>query len=224
MNEVQYLGHSSFRFLLGDVACYIDPVVSRKINGEDRVLAAAFDPAAVRKCDTIYITSEKEGHFEPRTIEQICERTYSLVVAPKPVLERLNVPERFKVDVRSSDRFSIKGIDTQVIKAVYPQAQHPVGFLLHTPQWRIYHSGSTYQFNEMGAIKCDIAILPIGGTYTMDWFAAINACKEIRPKYAIPMMYGTTKRLNESAGEFSRSLPEYVRPIVLRPGATAKLP
>jgi L-ascorbate metabolism protein UlaG (beta-lactamase superfamily) len=76
----------------------------------------------------------------------------------------------------------------------------------------------------MNAIKCDIAIMPIGGTYTMDTFAAVNACKEIRPKYAIPMMYGTTKRLSDDVGEFTRGLPESIRAIVLRPGASAKLP
>jgi len=47
---------------------------------------------------------------------------------------------------------------------------------------------------DIGRIRADIALVPIGGTYTMDPFAAANAVKEMRPKYAIPMHYNTTER------------------------------
>lgn len=224
MHGVRYLGHSSFLLQLDNIVCLIDPCVSQTLNGNARTLPSALRPHEVRECDLIFITHEHAPHCEPETVKEIAERTFASVVAPKPALSLIDISERFKVDVRTGDKFTIKGIDIEVVKAVHPQSTYPVGYIIRTPKYSIYHSGDTYSFLDMAKIKCDVAILPIGGSYTMDPFAAANICKEMRPKYAIPMHYNTHNRISQDVSEFVNSIGTATKAVVLRPGETAKLP
>ncbi|MFH1306749.1 MAG: MBL fold metallo-hydrolase [Candidatus Micrarchaeota archaeon] len=221
---IQYLGHSSFRIALGDTVCIINPVISDRIGGERRIVPSALNLREIKKCDLILLTSEAQDHCEPATVEEIVEKTYASVIAPKPALAKINISEKFKVDVRVGDRFSIKGVDVSINKAVHPQAEYPVGYGIKGGKWRVYHAGGTYSFTNMASIKCDVALLPIGGTYTMDPFAAANACKEIRPKYVVPMNYDTVPKIRQDVSEFTKDLPSCTKPLILKPGASARLP
>ncbi len=224
MNAIRYLGHASFQIQLDNIICLVDPCIADTMNGHSRTVPSALQPHAVRECDLIFLTHEHAPHCEPDTIKEIAERTFASVVAPKPALSLIDISERFKVDVRTGDKFTIKGLDIEVVKAVHPQSTYPVGYVMRSPKYSIYHAGDTYSYLDMGRIKCDVAILPIGGSYTMDPFAAANVCKEMRPKYAIPMHYNTYEKITQEASEFTSALGEATRGIVLRPGETAKLP
>lgn len=224
MNTIQYLGHSSFKVTLDNIVCLFDPVTAESIGGAKRTTPSALDPRAVKECDLILLTHEQPDHCEPATVKEIAERTFASVVAPKPALAKIDISERFKVDVRTDDKFTIKGLDIEVKRATFPQAAYPVGYILRTPRWSIYHMGATYSFTDMARTKCDIALVPIGGTYTMDPFAASSIVKEMRPKYAIPMHFNTTERIQQDVKEFAADLGTATKPLVLRVGETAKLP
>lgn len=224
MNAIRFLGHSTFQLQLENIVCLIDPCVADTLNGSPRTVPSALRPHEVRECDLIFLTHEHAPHCEPDTVKEIAERTFASVIAPKPALSMVDISERFKVDVRTGDKFTIKGLDIEVVKAVHPQSTYPVGFVIRTPKYSIYHAGDTYSYLDMGRIKCDVAIVPIGGSYTMDPFAAANVVKEMRPKYAIPMHYNTYERITQEVSEFSSSLGTATRAIVLRPGEAAKLP
>ncbi len=224
MSSIQFLGHSCFKIQLDNIVCLIDPVISNTISASPRKIPSALVPTAIRECDLIFLTHELPDHCEPDTVKTIAERTFASVVAPKPALAKIDISDRFKIDVRTSDKFTVKGLDIEVIKAVHPQSAYPVGYLIKSPKYKVYHAGSTYSFREMATVGADIAILPIGGTYTMDPFAAANVCKEMRPKYAIPMQYNTTERIAQDAAEFTNDLGSITKPLVLQVGQTAKLP
>ena len=72
---------------------------------------------------------------------------------------------------------------------------NPVGFIIRTDNKTIYHSGDTGLFLDMQLIgeldKIDLALLPIGGNFTMDCSDAIKAVEFLKPKMAIPMHYNT---------------------------------
>ena len=55
---------------------------------------------------------------------------------------------------------------------------------------RIYHSGDTDEIPEMADLNPDVALLPVGGTYTMTVAQAAAACNKINPKIAVPMHCG----------------------------------
>lgn len=97
--------------------------------------------------------------------------------------------------------------------------------------FKVYHSGDTSLMGDMKYIigdyyKPDLAILPIGGVFTMGPKEAAYACKLIRPKYAIPEHFGTFPVLAQSADEFIKET-KYLAPktevVVINPGEEIKI-
>lgn len=87
----------------------------------------------------------------------------------------------------------------------------------------IYHAGDTALFGDMVLIRSMfnpiVSLLPIGDRFTMGPKAAVEAVKLIRPKYAIPIHYGTFEALTGTAEEFaSGAKAAGVEPMVLEPG------
>ena len=221
MSSIFYLGHSGFEITLDELTIYIDPFLE---DSPDRVVKAAITPSGIRNADLLFVTHEHFDHFERSTILDVVERMQAVVVAPNIVLRELDVPLRSKVDVRAGDSFSLKGVDIEVIKAVHPQSKECVGFILRKGGKSIYHAGDTYEFREMVDLKVDYAILPIGGTYTMDPIDAHKAAKEIRCKYIIPMHYNTWERIRQNSRDFANSLADTkVKPIILKVGESIEI-
>ena len=97
--------------------------------------------------------------------------------------------------------------------------------------FKVFHSGDTALMGDMKHIigdyyKPDLAILPIGGVFTMGPKEAAFACKLIRPKYAIPEHFGTFPVLAQSADEFVKET-KYLAPktdvVVINPGEEIKI-
>ena len=95
----------------------------------------------------------------------------------------------------------------------------------------IYHSGDTSLMGDMKTIigdyyKPDIAILPIGGVFTMGPEEAAYACKLIRPKLVIPEHYGTFPVLVQSADRFKDHVHKHVpqvKALDIKPGVRVNL-
>jgi L-ascorbate metabolism protein UlaG (beta-lactamase superfamily) len=223
MRSIAYFGHSCFQLKLGNVVMLFNPAVADVLAGNRRLVKSGLSPKAVRECDLIFLTSEEPQCCEPDTVKEIAERCYSSVVAAKPALSKINVSDRFKIDVRTADRFNVKGIDIEVTKAVHPQSQYPVGFLVKGEGLSVYHAGDTYAFTDMGRIKCDVALVPIGGGSMMDPFAANSAIKEMRPKFAVPMSYNTYDKIEQEPSEFTGDLGGLTKGVALKVGQEMRL-
>ncbi len=94
------------------------------------------------------------------------------------------------------------------------------GFLFDIDGVKIYHAGDTGLTMEMQLLEeeeIDLALLPIGGNFTMDADDALRAVRMIKPKAVIPMHYGTFEVLDSSPDSFYKGL-EGVRGIHLAPG------
>jgi L-ascorbate metabolism protein UlaG (beta-lactamase superfamily) len=180
---IHWLGHSSF-LLEGDgKKIYIDPYDL----GEE--------PAFEDKADILLITHEHFDHCSPDDIKKV-RRSDSTTLIPE------NLSLQFKGDARRiaegdilADGLEIKGTWIEVVPAYnLDKPYHPrglgVGYIVELGGIRIYHAGDCDFFPEMKNIRADVALLPIGGTYTMDEEEAANAAAAISPKYAIPMHYG----------------------------------
>ena len=100
-----------------------------------------------------------------------------------------------------------------------------VGWLIELENgFRIYHAGDTAAFGDMRLIgerfKPDLALVPIGGNFTMDPADAAWAVKELlRPKAVIPMHYGANALARGTAQQFVDAMgPSSIRVIVAVPG------
>lgn len=223
MRSITYHGHSCFQVKLGNIVMLFNPAVADTLGGAARLVKSSLNHHAVRECDMIFLTSEEPQNCEPEVIKEISDRCYSSVIAPRPALGKLSISDRFKVDVRTGDKFTMKGIDVEVIKAVHPQSAYPVGFLVKGDGLAVYHAGDTYSFTDMGRIKCDVALVPIGGGSIMDPFAANSMVKDMRPKVAVPMSYNTYERIQQDPNEFTSDLGGLTKGVALRPGQELRL-
>lgn len=225
MEYIYYIGHSTFEILLSEKRILIDPFFGKSIRGRPRTIPCSESPDTITKADIVLITHEHPDHFDKDAVTEIVGKTNAMVVAPKTVLAGLGVPDNLKVDVMVGDRFGLLGIDIEVMQALHPQSAYPVGYILEAGGKRIYHAGDTYEFSKMVGMKPDWAMLPIGGSFTMDPLSAIKACKEMKPKHVIPMHYNTYDSIKQSVTDFVGAIgsTDATKPVVMRPGESIQI-
>ena len=188
MENINWLGHASFFFLdkNGNRVYFIDPFQLGKRNLE--------------KADIIFITHAHPDHFSQENIDKII-KSDTFIVATPDVLEKIDISSERKINVKPNKEYAIKGFTFSTIPAYnnkpeklnfHPKENNWVGYIFNLNGKKIYHAGDTDFIEEMKNLKdlsLDIAILPIGGTYTMDAEEAAFAANEINAKITIPMHY-----------------------------------
>ncbi|MEM3030534.1 MAG: MBL fold metallo-hydrolase [Candidatus Micrarchaeia archaeon] len=221
MARLAFIGHSSFELELDGTLILFDPFFGQTIAGRPRALPPAREEADIKRCDLILVSHEHDDHCDKAAVEAIAQRTGAVVVGPKPALARLELPERFKVDVRTGDKFEVKGVEIEVVKALHPQSAYPVGFVVRKGGKSVYHAGDTYEYREMADIACDVAILPVGGSYTMDALEAGKAIWGMRCGFVVPMHYDTFDWIAQPELK-SWAKGQKKRVIILRSGQTVE--
>jgi L-ascorbate metabolism protein UlaG (beta-lactamase superfamily) len=113
-------------------------------------------------------------------------------------------------------------------KRVYPGGE-PAGYIIKLENGlTLYHAGDTGVFADMKFIgeyyKPDLALLPIGGHFTMDPYHAAYAVKNLlKTKEVIPIHYGTFGLLKGTPGQLKEALGSFpVKVTVMRPGEIRK--
>ncbi len=191
--EIEWLGHATFKIKNKNLVIYIDPYVI---------------PSEAEKADIILSTHSHFDHCDKNAIEKILKDD-TIVVAPEECAEKFENGRAVKI----GDVLEIKGVKIEVVHAYNTTKPfHPkgsgYGYIVEIEGLRIYHAGDTDFIPEMKEIKADIALLPIGGTYTMDMNEAVEAALAIKPKYVIPMHYGYLKETKADPEEFKRNVEE----------------
>ncbi len=178
--DLRWLGHASF--LISDsLKIYIDPFNL---------------PKGLPKADLILITHDHYDHFSPEDVAKIAKPT-TTIVSIKQVIEKLKNGFKHIYEVEPWDTLDIAGIRIETVpaynvgKKFHPKERGYVGFVIHTSRSTIYHAGDTHLIPEMRHVKTDVALLPVGGKYTMNAREAAKAAELIMPKVAIPMHYGS---------------------------------
>jgi L-ascorbate metabolism protein UlaG (beta-lactamase superfamily) len=181
--SIHWLGHDSFR-LDGDVTLFIDPY---KL------------PAEQPRADVVLVTHEHFDHLSLDDLQQIAGPD-TVIVGPASVTAQVDGHET--VTVAAGDRLEVRGVPLQVVAAYNldkfrspGQPYHPreagyVGYVVTFDGVRYYHAGDTDAVPEMATVQCDVALLPVGGTFTMTWQEAAAACDVIDAAAAVPMHYG----------------------------------
>lgn len=189
--EITPLGHASV-MVNGSRTLYFDPFVL---------------PADPKKADAIFISHGHYDHCDPKQVARISGPN-TLIFAPSTCASKLNGNVR---TVSAGDSFSEAGLDIDVVPAYNPaKPYHPkgsgVGFVVSMDNVSIYQAGDTDLIPEMKGIKADVALLPIGGTYTMDVQAAAKAALAIKPKLVVPIHYNYVEGTKADPSELKRLL------------------
>jgi L-ascorbate metabolism protein UlaG (beta-lactamase superfamily) len=177
--KIKWLGHASFLIKAGEKRIYIDP----------------YEGEYGEKADIILVSHSHSDHCDVSKINQIRRNDTVIVATPKCVsmiggdVKTIKTGEKIilkKMTVEAVPAYNIKRFRSPNVP-FHPRGQG-VGFLLSTQDKTIYHAGDTGFIPEMRSLKAvDLALLPCGGTYTMDISEAADAVLAINPKIAIPM-------------------------------------
>ena len=201
--DVEWIGHATFKIKGSGLVVYTDPFV--------------LTPGC-EKADLILVTHEHFDHCDKEKIRQLIKEG-TVVVAP--VFCNLKLSDLgVKIEVVSNfQKLSVKGVEIESIpayninkfrapgKVFHPKGEGN-GYIFNVNGTRIYIAGDTDFIPEMkNLMNIDIALLPIGGTFTMDEAEAVEAVKSFQPRYVIPMHYGTLKETVANARGF-KSLVE----------------
>ena len=107
------------------------------------------------------------------------------------------------------------------------QVNTPAGLLIHIGGTLVYHVGDTCLFSDLQLIsrrgdKVDVALVPIGGHYTMDRHDAVTAVEFIDPSVVIPIHYGTFPPIETDAEAFKADVESQTgaQVVILAPGET----
>ena len=176
--------HNSIRITDRDRQIYIDPFQMRE------------EP---HDADYILITHDHHDHFSPEDIKKVAGSNTVLIV-PEKMQSKANEAAdlvRRIITVKPGVYHEIDGLEIEtvpaynILKPFHPKNSEWVGYILRVDGKRIYIAGDTDATKEAKAVKCDIALIPIGGTYTMDAKKAAELVNTLRPSVAIPVHYGS---------------------------------
>ncbi len=197
-DNLEVLIHSSIR-IRGKKTIYIDPF---KIEGK------------ARDGDLILITHDHYDHFSPEDIARVARDTARIVVPEKMKDQAADLG--FSGDklltvspgiLKETDGILVEAVAAyNNMKPFHPRKKGWVGYLLTIDGRRIYIAGDTDMTKENQKIKCDVAMVPIGGTYTMDAKKAAELVNLIGPGTAIPTHYGSIVGKKEDEEIFCKNV------------------
>ena len=224
---VTLLGHSAFSFVSPNgITVLIDPWLENP-----KAPPGARD---IGKVDIILVTHGHGDHLG-NTVE-IARRTNACVVAIHEIGLYLRNEGIKRVEgINKSGSVVVDGLNITMTHAEHSSGMEPggelriggdpAGFIVHFENdFALYHAGDTGVFGDMQLIgklySPDLAILPIGGYFTMGPVEAALACTLLRPKHIIGMHYGTFPILSGTPQELRRHLPAALkqRVRILEPG------
>jgi len=182
---LKWLGHASFKISVEGKIIYVDP----------------YSGKCSEKADLILVTHSHSDHCSAAKIKSV-RSADTVVFAPEDCVEKikgevktLGVGEEAKVD-----SIKIKAVGAYNVKRFRSPGNpfHPkgfgVGYLITASRKTVYHGGDTDFIPEMKQLgHVDVALLPSGGTYTMDNAEAADAALAINSPVVIPMHRWDTK-------------------------------
>jgi L-ascorbate metabolism protein UlaG (beta-lactamase superfamily) len=193
LDRLTWFRQSSYLWRGDDLTVYIDPW-----------MVTTDDPA-----DIIFITHAHFDHYSHEDIEKI-QKEETKIVAPRDIARELSGDV---TPVGPGDSLDVAGIRVQAVPAynvvkerlqAHPKENNWVGYILTLGSNSYYHAGDTDHLPELENVRADVAMLPIGGTYTMDPGEAAGLAKAIGPQVAVPMHYGFVVGSPSDAERFAK--------------------
>ena len=194
--KIEVLCHSSIRIQGENKIIYLDPF---RIKDE------------TRDADIVFITHSHYDHFLEEDIKKVKNDNTKIVVTDDLIDRaiKLGFKEENIIIVEPNNLYKVANIDIETIpayninKKFHPKENNWVGYILNLEGERIYVAGDTDITEENKNIECDIALIPVGGTYTMDYKEAAELVNIIKPKTVIPIHYAELVGVKEDATKFS---------------------
>ncbi len=167
-------------------------------------------PEAPHDADLIFVTHDHYDHFSPEDIAKVSREGTVLIVPEKMKTKAAEVSalvSRIET-VSPNGSYTVEGVSFETVRAYnnlkpfHPKSADWVGYIISAGGKRIYIAGDTDLTKDTRDVVCDVALVPIGGTYTMDAKKAAELINIIQPEIAIPVHYGSIVGKKEDAEVF----------------------
>ncbi len=207
LENIEVLYHSSIR-LNKDKIIYIDPFKIDK-NYND--------------ADIVFITHDHYDHYSEEDIDKVINKNTTIII-PEELLTKLlrkGINKNAIITVEPNVKYMVQGIKFETIpayntnKSFHPKENDWVGYIITLNDIRYYIAGDTDITEENRKVKCDVAFVPVGGTYTMDFKEAAQLINEIQPKIAVPIHYGSVIGTEQDASDFIKLLHPNIKGMIL---------
>lgn len=198
--EIKWLGHAGF-MIKNSRVIYIDPYNIKEGS---------------EKADLILLTHSHYDHCSVADMEKIIKEG-TRIVAPadcQSKITKFDVPIKIEI-IEPGQELDLGSVEISALpsynidKHFHPKEESWVGYLIKTNDVLIYHAGDTDIIPEMQKLtgykqedKEFVALLPVGGRFTMSAEEAVEAAKIIKPSLAIPMHWGSIVGSRDDAQEF----------------------
>jgi L-ascorbate metabolism protein UlaG (beta-lactamase superfamily) len=182
IEHLHWLGHDSFRLEGPPTICF-DPY---KLTGTQV------------RADLVLVSHEHYDHCSPDDVNNV-RGPKTVLLAGGAAAKKL----RGARAVKPGERLSIAGVEVETVRAYnlnkfrapgepfHPKQAGHVGFIVTVGGVRLYFAGDTDQIPEMAGIKCDVALIPVSGTYVMTVEEAVEAARTLAPQIVVPMHFGS---------------------------------
>lgn len=196
LENISIIHHSSIKFS-DNIKIYFDPYEINENNND---------------ADIIFITHNHYDHYSENDIKKIYNANTKFII-PKDLekeLLNLGIKKENIVTVAPNNNYNVLDISFKTIpayninKPFHSKENNWVGYLINYNNFTYYIAGDTDITEDNKLIKCDIAFLPIGGKYTMNYKEAAELTNIIKPKIVVPIHYGLIVGTTEDAIEFSK--------------------
>jgi L-ascorbate metabolism protein UlaG (beta-lactamase superfamily) len=205
---IQWLGHASFKIEGNGKVVYIDPWK----------LGEASNDATV-----VLVSHSHYDHYSAPDVAKV-SGPETKMCGPGDVIAEAGKGEVIKPgETVTAGGVSITGVASyNPAKQFHPKANNWLGFIVEVGSKRIYYAGDTDATDEMNQLgDVDVALLPVGGTYTMNAKEAAAATERIKPARAIPYHWGDIVGGAKDAEQFAEMAGCEV--VVLKPGQSVGL-
>ena len=208
LKGIECLGHSTIKINKNNKIIYIDPYnISDGIND----------------ADYIFITHSHYDHFSEEDIKKVKNNETIIIITEDLYTNTLKLGFNGMniITVKPNENYQVEGIKFSTIpayntnKTFHPKENNWVGYIIELEGSKYYISGDTDITDENKKVKCDVAFVPVGGTYTMDFKEAAHLINEIKPKIAVPIHYGSIVGTNQDATDFVKLLHPNIKGIIL---------
>lgn len=204
--EITWFGHANFQYRDKGTTLLVDPFFVSNPS-------APITYDQVKEADAILVTHDHTDHIGQAL--ELAIRLDAEVVGVFDTIQNLiaqGLPESLGVPMHIGGTVERGGIRIKMVQALHSSTTGvAVGFILTTPDGQcLYHAGDTGLFGDMELFgkfhNIDIAMLPIGGRFTMDAREAAYACKLLGCKTTIPMHWGTWPILDQGTENYEAEL------------------
>jgi L-ascorbate metabolism protein UlaG (beta-lactamase superfamily) len=222
--DIRFLAHAAVELKSGDTTVLVDPFING--NPKATVEASELEPTH------IFLTHGHQDHYGD-TVE-IAKRTGATVVAITEVageIQEEGVEHVFDPNLGGTVEFDWGWV--KLVPAWHTsttpkgQVSTPAGLLIMIDGTLVYHVGDTALFSDLQLIArrgdhVDVALVPIGGHYTMDRLDAVTAVEFIDPSVVIPIHYDTFPPVETDAEAFKADVESQTsaKVVILAPGET----